>query len=1058
MLDAMSFDRSPRSTLRPLRRVAIAAFVFAVVQASISRADVRADDGPVAPPMGPTKRPTEKSGGFKFTPPDAPAGGPPAAPLNPKNPSSKALPPATDKISVAIRGLATWPGQDGVRAAETLLLEGPDAVEALLAALTTGPASVRPGAAWVLGKTGGPEHVPAIVRAAVDRSNGQRIETFFEAAWELDATLTKKWLFSFLSLERPVFRARATEFLAERITPEDRPRIDLLLAAGSKFSGVRIAGLELLARTKMPDAADKVIATLGDPYPEVAKRATVILATMNDDAVFARLNLLVREGDVRERSYATLALVEGCRLSRRNRIEPASVLGLAGRRGLLHPDRLPRAASAIGLAWGGLDSTEASIGGLLDSDVISVLIETAGGDHFLDYDAVVEPVFTALRRLSGLDLPATAKPWAQWWQENLGSFRARRTLSSVVDADLPRSRVVFDGVDADGRRRRSTFTPEGGDRIEGAYVLPTSAFRALLESLEDAGIFKGTDDQRQLADEHLAVRVGVMNQERRLVVAPSVDDPRHTLLRARLDALEEGNVWQHYRDVSEFPEEDAWWRKESQIFGSADAETRRSMLVTMIARSFDDLRTDADRAEALELLDRVGSPLSDADAVTLLSFATSSRAFGAVEARVVQKVAGLRRRALAEPLLEALARGTSPAAVKTLADILSDEGPLRVREAFADPRPTVRSAAGAAAMSLLASDVAKDPQARERIGSVLESGLRALLTDPDPLVRVKAAGSLGLMGDPTMIEKLQEIYRDGDGAVKIGVADALGRVGGAAVQPLLVRIVGEVGPDSAPIRAAALEAMALSGNKDFANTLAFFMLNDADASVRRAAEAALVSTRSDEGRKALIDLLELGTVDPAKRSLVVRALGAFDGVEVRETLGRSLEDKDLRVVDQAALGLARQSESVAMPYLIALLRRAEEPLRQSALEALQELTSTSFLVTGYEANADQYEAWFRTHRQGGDRAWFRDALGRRGYDTTGLALYVQGKSDLAAAPTLLRALRDEDPVVRKNADVALRRISGETFGVMNRTTAREEALTIADRWSAWWMRTGAKVK
>ena len=731
-----------------------------------------------------------------------------------------------------------------MRAAETLLLAGPDAIEALLTALTVGDAAVRPGAAWVLGKIGGPEHVPAIVRAAVDRSNGQRIETFFEAAWELDPTVARKWLFSFLSLERPVFRARATEFLGERITPEDRPRIDLLINAGAKHSGVRIAGLELLARTRMPDAAERVVVALGDPYPEVAKRAAVILASLDDPAVIARLNAIAREGEVRERSYAALALVEGSRRARRNLFEAATLPALAGRRGLLHPDRLPRAASAIGLAWGALESTEPTIGSLLDSDVVSVLIDTAGGDAFLDYNAVVEPVFTALRRLSGLDLPATAKPWAQWWQENIGQFRARRTLSGITDDDLPRARIVFDRVDDEGRRLRAAFTPEGGERVEGAYVLPKPAFRALLESLEDAGIFKGTDDQRQLGDEHVAVRVGVLNQERRLVVVPSTDDLRYVLVRARLDALEEANLWQRYRDVSEFPDEDSWWRRQSERFASADAETRKAALVTMIVRSFDDLATDADRAAALDVLDRLGVEPTDADAETLLVFATSSRAFGAVEARVVQRIAALRRRSLAEPLLEALARGSSPAAIRTLSDILSDEGPLRVRESFADPRPTVRLAAGTAAMTLFESDVARDPQARERIGTVLEAGLRALLADPDALVRVKSAGALAMLGDPTMLEKLQEIYRDGDGDVKIAVADALGRIGGAAVQPLLVRIVGEVGSDSGPIRAAALEAMARTGNRDFVRILAFYMLNDADPSVNRAAEVALVSTRS----------------------------------------------------------------------------------------------------------------------------------------------------------------------------------------------------------------------
>lgn len=1056
MLRSMYFDRAARWTPRRAVRIATLMWVAAGFTAAGIGRPVRAADDPLPQP-----KPPKNGGGFRFSPPQAPDGqkpgpDPKGAPA-PKSRQPKPVLP-TDAISVAIRGLSTWPGQDGVRAAETLLLAGPEATQALVDALATGDPAVKPGAAWVLGKTGASEHVPVIVRAAVERSSGQRIETFFEAAWELDAVLTKKWLFSFLSLERPVFRKRATEFLAERITPDDRPKIDALINAGAKSQGVRIAGLELLARTKMPDALDKVVASLGDPWPDVAKRAASILAPVEDDAMMARLNKLARDGEVRERSYAILSLVEACRLARVNRFEAATIPTLAGRRGLLHPDRLPRAAAAIGLAWGGLDSTDSAIGTALDADVVSVLIETAGGDHFLDYDAVLEPIFTSLRRLSGLDLAATAKPWAQWWQENLGTFRARRTLTAVIDADVPRSRVTFDGVDAEGRRHRATFTPESGDRVEGAYVLPMKAYRALLESLEDAGIFKGNDDQRQLADEHVAVRVGVLNQERRLVLEPSLDDPRYALTQARFEALEEGNLWQKYRDISEFPEEEVWWRKQSQMFASVDSATRKSWLLTMIVRSFDDLQTDGDRVEALDRIDQMSAGLSDVDAETLLSFATSARAFGPIEARVVQMVAGLHRRSLSEPLLEALARGTSPAAIQTLARILSDEGPVRIREAFADPRPTVRMASGEAAMILLASDLAKDAQVKERIGTVIEPGLRALLADPDPIVRVKAAGALGMLGDPTMLEKLQDIYRDGDGSTKIAVADALGRVGGAAVQPLLVRIVGEIGGDSAPIRAAALEAMARSGNKEFVRILAFYMLNDADLSVRRSAEAALVSTRADEGKTALIELLDAGTLDAQKRAIVVRALASFDGIEVREVLGRLLEDKDHRVGDQAALGLARQSESVAVPNLIAILRRPEEPLRQSALEALQELTSTAFLVTGYEANADQYEAWFRTHRQGGDRAWFRDALARRGYDTTALAVYVQGKSDLNAVPTLLKALHDEDPVIRKNSDVALRRISGESFGLVERATSREDAATIANRWSTWWMRVGAKVK
>ena len=127
---------------------------------------------------------------------------------------------------------------------------GPDAVDPLLRSLDKGDPACRPGAAWVLGKAGSPVHVPAILRAAAERQSGNRLEVFFEAAYELDAALTKKWLFSFLTLDRPMFRLRATEFLAERVTPEDRPRIDGLVNAPARQGAVRIAGLELLSRAQ----------------------------------------------------------------------------------------------------------------------------------------------------------------------------------------------------------------------------------------------------------------------------------------------------------------------------------------------------------------------------------------------------------------------------------------------------------------------------------------------------------------------------------------------------------------------------------------------------------------------------------------------------------------------------------------------------------------------------------------------------------------------------------------------------------------------------------------
>ncbi len=341
---------------------------------------------------------------------------------------------------------------------------------------------------------------------------------------------------------------------------------------------------------------------------------------------------------------------------------------------------------------------------------------------------------------------------------------------------------------------------------------------------------------------------------------------------------------------------------------------------------------------------------------------------------------------------------------------------------------------------------------------MLEQGLRALLVDPDRLVRVRAAG---LARHPRRSDHARGSSRrstaTADTVTQIAVAEALGRIGGPSVQPLLVRIVGEVGPQAAPIRAAALDAMAAPAATDFARILQFYMLNDADPGVRAAlAETALVSTslRRREGRPhRAARRRRTARVEGQARPLVLRALGMFDGPEVRESLGRCLEDKDVHVVDQAALGLARQTEGVAVPYLIAILRRPEEPLRPNALDALQELTSTTMLVQGYEANADQYEAWFRAHRQGGDRAWFRDALARRGYDATAPWPLRPGRRRPRG-----RAGAPQGPARRRRRRCARTPTSpcvgsrASRSGVVERKTPREDSVTIAEPLVGWWIR------
>jgi len=67
-----------------------------------------------------------------------------------------------------------------------------------------------------------------------------------------------------------------------------------------------------------------------------------------------------------------------------------------------------------------------------------------------------------------------------------------------------------------------------------------------------------------------------------------------------------------------------------------------------------------------------------------------------------------------------------------------------------------------------------------------------------------------------------------------------------------------------------------------------------------------------------------------------------------------------------------------------------------------------------------------------------------------LAPYLEGKEDLSAVPLLIRALRDNDAVLRRNAAVALERLTGRrTKQRVERDTPASAAAHVADAWGRW---------
>jgi HEAT repeat protein len=982
----------------------------------------------------------------------------------------------TDPTQALVQELASWPDRRGKHAAEKLFLLGSQAVPYLVQVLARDDddaQAVQAGAAWVLGKIGEPAHVQVILRAAAQRPNASRADVFFRAAYELDGRKTRDWLIGFLALStKPVFRTKAAEYLATKVGPADRDRVLELL--DSDKPQVRIAGLTLLAPAHVEDADERFLQALSDLNPEVAHAATRLLAGQATDDMVRRLNTTAREGGARERAYAVLALVEIARAQGTNPFEEATIHDLAGRRGLLHPEELPAAAAAVGLAYGALDSRDEAIANLLDGRVVDTLIRTLGGPHFRDYNSVAPNALAALRRLSGLNLADTAVAWARWWRGARGSFRARRPLRSLDPADEPRAYVLFDAVEANGRRHRAEFVCEGGAERPHAFLLHRRVFEGLVSFLQGEGLFDADGRGGLRSNEHVAVTLGVLNQRKRMTVSA---DPvggtaprreaaraRYERLRMRMQALVAANVWQLYRDADKWPDPTAWWKANVDVFAQASPDERKAMLQAGIVYAYDDLQDDTARAEALQRLRDLGGPISETEARVLARDLAGGTSFGQMEADGLRWIIEQGHPQARAEMMDALAKRQEPEARDILARLLLEGGVERLRSAFADPRPALRAAAAHAARLWAESDATRALPPEQRVAQAgrLRPGLQVLALDKDVHVSVLALLALAYLGDTNVVDKLEQLYEGGDFHVKLEVTRALGYVPGAAAHPLLTRVMAEERGDaqSAALRAAALEAMARSGHKDAVRLLRFYLLNDRDPTVRDTAGRVLAEMGTDEARFAIVEHLHGGEPDPQRRARCVDVLGRFDGTVVPVMLRRYLGDPDDRVRAVAALRAADHNMAEAFPFLLQILRKGTGAQRDAARTAMENLTSMRFAESGYTALARRYEQWYEDPRIKGlsDRAWFREALKRKGYDPGPLASYLEGKQDLTGVPLLLRVLRDDDPVIRRNAAVALARLTGHSFGKVKRSTSAAEAARIADRWAAWLKTQGAGPK
>jgi len=189
----------------------------------------------------------------------------------------------------------------------------------------------------------------------------------------------------------------------------------------------------------------------------------------------------------------------------------------------------------------------------------------------------------------------------------------------------------------------------------------------------------------------------------------------------------------------------------------------------------------------------------------------------------------------------------------------------------------------------------------------------ASLKDRDRGVRLAAREAVEYLRDPGAVGHLSHILRTGDWELRLRAVQALGHMGEAATQSLVLAT-----KDSNPrVRREAIYTLSSSDDpKAFAILVA--ALKDRDSQVRACAAERLVYRKDTPA--ALSSLLAaLHDADPRVRTGVAAALGRTSDARIVTPLIERLLDEDTDVRRAAAFALAPTGDSRAVDALIAAL-------------------------------------------------------------------------------------------------------------------------------------------
>jgi len=321
--------------------------------------------------------------------------------------------------------------------------------------------------------------------------------------------------------------------------------------------------------------------------------------------------------------------------------------------------------------------------------------------------------------------------------------------------------------------------------------------------------------------------------------------------------------------------------------------------------------------------------------------------------------------------------------------------------------------------------------------------LLSALKDKDALVRIKAAGELGNIGNPRAVEPLIAALKDKNKTVRFNAAEALGKIGDSrAVLPLVysmntqgehLRVVSDVLVSMNDIRAVPHLIVVLDSDKnaDVRSEVVRVLgrlgdcraikpliaaLRDRNLDVRYSAAKALVKIGTPS-TKSLIDNMK--NADSSIRSRVAGELGNLKTTDALKTLIAALKDKTPSVRYNAADALGKIKQAGAVPPLIKALRDKNVDVRYKSAKSLGKLKDRRAAKALITALYD---------RDSGVRYNAAEALGKMRYagavralvftmkdKNTGVS-YCASKSlkkiGKPAVSELLRSLRDKNQNIR----------------------------------------------